>query len=330
MSDPTGAAPAVPHCYRHPDRETWISCQRCGRPICPDCMHSASVGFQCPNCIAEGRRTVRSPRTMGGGLVPSRAGFVSWTLIGINVVAYFAVLFTPSDVPNGWSEIEARGVLIAQGGQFTGVGYLDGVADGAYWRLLTAAFLHGSILHLLFNMYALALFGPMLEQALGYVRFIALYFTTAIASSVTVYWLSPVDQSTLGASGAIFGLFGASFAVLRKRGQDITPLLMLLGLNLVITFTIPHISWQGHVGGLACGLVVGWILAYAPHRHRVLIHSVAFAVVWVAMIGLIVARTNDLQGDQAVGRTGAIHSVDISCGESHQCDSPVTPTSWRR
>src|SRR5262245_50120642 len=291
---PPGSAPAVPHCYRHPDRETWISCQRCGRPICPDCMHSASVGFQCPNCIAEGKRTVRSPRTMGGGLVPSRAGYVSWTLIGLNVVAYFAVLLTPNEFPGWASEVQARGFLIAVGGEYPGVGHIDGVADGAYYRLITAAFLHASILHLLFNMYALALFGPMLEQALGYVRFIALYFTTAIASSVTVYWLSPVDQPTLGASGAIFGLFGASFAVLMKRGQDITPLLMLLGLNLVITFAIPDISWQGHIGGLVCGLGLGALLAYSPRRHQALIQGSAFAAVWVVLIVLIIARTNAL------------------------------------
>jgi membrane associated rhomboid family serine protease len=257
-------------------------------------MHSASVGFQCPQCIAQGRQTTRSPRTLGGGLVPTRAGYVSWTLIGINVVAFLAVLFTPGEQEGDWSEIEARGVMIAEGGRFAGVGFLDGVADGAYWRLLTAAFLHASILHILFNMYALALFGPMLEQALGYVRFLALYFTTAIASSVTVYWLSPVDQPTLGASGAIFGLFGASFAVLMKRGADVSPLVMLLAVNLFITFAVPNISWQGHLGGLVCGLALGAVLAYAPRQQRTLIQGAAFAAVWVALIALIVARTNAL------------------------------------
>jgi membrane associated rhomboid family serine protease len=291
---PGPGAPAVPHCYRHPDRETWISCQRCGRPICPDCMHSASVGFQCPQCIAEGRRTTRSPRTMGGGLVPTRAGYVSWTLIGLNILAFIAVFLTPGENEGDWSEIEARGVMIAEGGRFAGVGYLDGVADGAYFRLLTAAFLHASILHILFNMYALALFGPMLEQALGYVRFIALYFTTAIASSVTVYWLSPVDQPTLGASGAIFGLFGASFAVLLKRGADVTPLVVLLAVNLFITFAVPNISWQGHLGGLVCGFVLGVLFAYAPRKQRTVVQVAALAAIWVALIVLIVARTNAL------------------------------------
>lgn len=257
-------------------------------------MHSASVGFQCPQCVAQGRQTVRRPRTAGGGLVPSRAGYVSWTLIGLNVVAFVAVLFTPSDVEGGWSEIEARGVMIAEGVRFAGVGYLDGVAEGAYARLLTAAFLHAGFIHLLFNMYALALFGPMLEQFLGYVRFIALYLTTAIASSVTVYWLSPPDQPTLGASGAIFGLFGASFAVLMRRGSDISPLVMLLGINLLITFTVPNISWQGHLGGLVSGLALGAVLAYAPRRQRALVQVTAFAAVWVALIVLILARTNAL------------------------------------
>ena len=291
---PPGSAPAVPHCYRHPDRETWISCQRCGRPICPDCMNSASVGFQCPECIAQGSRTVRAPRNLGGSLVPTRAGYISWTIIGLNVLAYFAVALTPSDVPGGWSKVEAYGVMISERTGFLGVGVLDGVAEGAYWRLLTAAFLHASILHILFNMYALALFGPMLEQAIGYVRFIGLYLTATMASSVAVYWLSPVDQPTLGASGAIFGLFGASFAVLMKRGQDITPLLMLLGLNLVITFAIPDISWQGHIGGLVCGLGLGALLAYTPRRHQVLVQGTAFAAVWVVLIVLIISRTNAL------------------------------------
>jgi membrane associated rhomboid family serine protease len=295
MTDqPPPGAPAVPHCYRHPDRETWITCQRCGRPICPDCMRSASVGFQCPECVAEGRRTVRAPRTMGGGLVPSRTGYISYVLIGLNVLAFLAVFLTPGENEGDWSDIEAHGVMIGEGVRFAGVGYLDGVAEGAYWRLLTAAFLHAGILHILFNMYALVLFGPMLEQALGYVRFIALYFTTAIASSVTVYWLSDPNQPTLGASGAIFGLFGASFAVLMKRGQDVSSLVMLLGINLLITFVVPDISWQGHLGGLVSGLILGGVLAYAPRRQRDLIQAGAFAAMWVAMVVLIIARTNAL------------------------------------
>ncbi|HYJ68064.1 MAG TPA: rhomboid family intramembrane serine protease [Nocardioidaceae bacterium] len=286
-------APAVPHCYRHPDRETWISCQRCGRPICPDCMHSASVGFQCPECIREGRKTTRAPRTLGGGLLPSRSGIVTKILIGLNVLGYIAVLATQTDV-DGWSQVEDKGVLLPVGTTFSDVGHVGGVADGEYWRLLTAAFLHASILHILFNMYALAVFGPMLEQALGYVRFLALYLTTAIASSVTVYWLSPEHQVTVGASGAIFGLFGASFAVLRKRGLDLSPLFMLLAINLFITFAVPNISWQGHIGGLVCGLVLGGVVAYAPREHRNLVQGVAFGVVWLALIVLIVARTNVL------------------------------------
>jgi membrane associated rhomboid family serine protease len=134
----------------------------------------------------------------------------------------------------------------------------------------------------------------MLEQAMGYVRFLALYLTTAIASSVTVYWLGPVHGITVGASGAIFGLFGASFAVLRKRGLDLSPLFMLLAINLFITFAVPNISWQGHIGGLVCGLVLGGVIAYAPRNQRTLIQVAAFAAVWVALIVAIIARTNAL------------------------------------
>lgn len=293
MSGQPPDAPVVPHCYRHPDRETWISCQRCGRPICPDCMHSASVGFQCPECVRAGRRTTRSPRTTGGGLLPSRVGTVTWSLIGLNVLAYVAMWVTPTEV-KGWSEVEHYGVLIPVGTTFSDVGHVGGVADGQYWRLLTAAFLHASILHILFNMYALAIFGPIMEQALGAVRFLALYFTTAIASSVTVYWLGPLHQPTVGASGAIFGLFGATFAVMTKRRLDLSPLIMLLLINLFITFAVPNISWQGHVGGLLSGLALGGALMYAPRKHRNLVQAAVFVAFWLGMIALVVARTNAL------------------------------------
>src|SRR5215218_5058062 len=125
MSAQPPDAPAVPHCYRHPDRETWISCQRCGRPICPDCMHSASVGFQCPECIREGRRTTRAPRTIGGGLVPRRAGDVTWTLMGLNVLAYIAVLATPTNV-GSWSRVEDYGVMLPASTTFSDAGHDGG------------------------------------------------------------------------------------------------------------------------------------------------------------------------------------------------------------
>lgn len=287
-ADPTQPGGTVPHCYRHADRETYISCQRCGRPICPDCMRQASVGFQCPECVAEGARSVRPARTYAGGLVPARVGLVSMVLIGINVAVFVLVLATGGS----GSEVYLRGGMIGDLPRKFG---LDTVSDGAYWRLLTAAFLHVQVLHILFNMYALAIFGPLLEQLLGRLRFVALYVTGALVASVVVYWLAP-RAFTVGASGAIFALFGAAIVLLLRRGQDISSLLFLLVINLVITFTFPGISWQGHLGGLAAGLAFGGVFAYAPRRHRTVVQAAAFGLVLVGVVVATLLRTAALTG----------------------------------
>ena len=283
-ADPSEPAVAAPHCYRHGDRETYISCQRCGRPICPDCMRQASVGFQCPECVAQGARGVRPARTYAGGLVPARPGAASMVLIGINVAVFVAILATGGRA----SPIAEHGGLI--GDLPPRFGFVETVSDGAYWRLLTAAFVHVQFLHILLNMYALAIFGPMLEQLLGRLRFVALYLTGALVASVVVYWLAP-GAFTIGASGAIFALFGAALVLLLRRGQDISGLLLLLALNVFITFAWPNISWQGHLGGLAGGLLFGFVFGYAPRRHRSAVQASAFAVVLVALVVATLART---------------------------------------
>ncbi|WP_332641610.1 rhomboid family intramembrane serine protease [Aeromicrobium sp.] len=265
-------------CYRHPDREAYISCQRCERMICPDCMRDASVGFHCPECVAEGAKTVRAPRTIAGGAVSANVGVVSFVLIGLNVIAYIAQLATEGQPDS----VFQRGAM---------QGYT--VADGDYWRLLTAAFLHGSLLHIAFNMYALYLFGPFVEKALGTVRFIAAYLTTAIASSVFVYWLENPLTPTIGASGAVFGLFGMALLLLLRAKQDVTTLLVLLAINAVISLQ-GNISWQGHLGGFVAGCVLGAAFAYAPRDRKQAVQVLVFAGVWTAMIAAIVIRTGQL------------------------------------
>ena len=289
MTDPPPQDPqaeSTPRCYRHPDRETWIRCQRCGRPICPDCMRPASVGFHCPECVAEGARTQRQPRTLGGGFVPQSPGRVTIVLIAINVVVFALARFGSQEVVNQTimlAECSPRPPAAAC------FGY-SGVDQGGWWRLLTSVFLHTEILHILFNMYALWIFGPVLERFLGSSRFLALYLTCGVAGSVAVLYFSPPHLPTLGASGAIFGLFGAAIIIMRSRGMDITSLLVLLGINLVITFTVPNISWQGHLGGLAAGLLFGAVFAYAPRERRNLFQGLAFGGLWAAMILLVVAH----------------------------------------
>jgi membrane associated rhomboid family serine protease len=289
MSQPGPSSPAtgVPTCYRHPDRETYISCQRCGRPICPDCMRPAAVGFQCPECVAEGSRTQRQPRTLGGGRVPGSAGQVTMALIAVNVVVFLAVLGS-----GGRDSPVVRELIMFSADRlfWDRTTVVTGVDGGAWWRLLTSTFLHEQVLHIAFNMYALWVLGPQLERVLGYARFLALYLTCAVAGSVTVLWLTAANVSTLGASGAVYGMFGTAFLIARARGGDLTSWAVLLGLNLVITFAVPNISWQGHLGGLGAGLLLGLVFAHAPREHRTLVQVLAFGALWAAMIALVAAH----------------------------------------
>jgi len=241
-------------------------------------MRDAAVGFQCPTCVAEGRKTVRQPRTIAGGRIPLDAGRISLFLIGINAVVYLAQMAT-----------ENRDPSIYQLGAMQGYS----VAAGEYWRLLTAAFLHGGLIHLALNMYALYLFGPVAERVLGTARFIATYFTLAIASSVFVYLLTAPTTPTVGASGAIFGLFGLVFVLMLKSGQDVRSLLVLLAINAFISLQ-NGISWQGHLGGFLTGVVLGAVYAYAPQASRRLWQAVAFAGIWVGIVVAVVGRTNAL------------------------------------
>jgi membrane associated rhomboid family serine protease len=284
-------APAgVPTCYRHPGRESHIRCQRCDRPICPDCMRDAAVGFQCPECVAEGRKTTRSGRTAYGGLRPTNASITSGVLIGINVAVWLAIMASGGsgsrlvDVlglrPRGLCLVGDRGydvgssLCTAQGGT-----WLPGVADGAWWQLVTSGFTHVTITHIAFNMLALWMIGPQLEQVLGRVRFLALYLVSLLAGSAVVMWAGGEYQLTLGASGAIYGLFGALLIVARKVGGDMRALWGLIAVNVLITFAVPNISWQGHLGGFVGGVLATAILVYAPRQHRAAYQSAGLIAV---------------------------------------------------
>lgn len=273
--EPQPGARVVPHCYRHPDRETYISCQRCGRPICPECMNQAAVGFHCPQCVTEGRASRAKVRTAYGGALRTRDNAATLVLLGLNVVMFLL--------------IQAVNGLVFQAGLITAA-----VAQGEWWRLLTSTFVHVDLLHLFFNMFALWIFGPGLEALLGRVRFVALYVLSGLTGSVAVYWLAGATTITYGASGAVFGLLGAALVMSVRRGYDASWLLGLLGINLVFTFLAPNISWQGHLGGLVGGLALGAALAWAPRRLRGLLHVAAFAGVLALCVLLVVVRTAQL------------------------------------
>lgn len=298
----------VPTCYRHPGRETYISCQRCGRPICPDCMNEAAVGFQCPECVAEGRRTQRSARTPYGGALRQGRPLVTMTILAINLVLFLLVQVTGGADSQlvYWLSEHARGVCAASSGggyfpQATGqqlcdtVGgtWVPGVADGAIWQLVTSMFLQVQILHFAFNMLALYVLGPQLETVLGRARFLALYLLAGLTGSAFVYWLTGVSTPTLGASGAIFGLMAALLVIAHRIGADYQQILMWIGLNVVITVIgAGYISWQGHLGGFVGGLVVSGILAYAPRgTHRTLVQVAGMSALGVAVVAAIALRT---------------------------------------
>jgi membrane associated rhomboid family serine protease len=272
----TPQSPAeAPCCYRHPDRVTYVRCNRCHRYICPECMRDAAVGHQCLECVREGARTVRQPRTQFGGRAGSTTPLITYTLIAVNVLAFVAQTASAS--------VERELTL-----------WSPAVADGELYRLITSAFLHSGITHLLFNMFALFVVGPPLEAWLGRLRFGALYGLSALGGSVLVYLLSPLDVPTEGASGAVFGLFAATFVVARAVNVDIRWVVVMIGLNLVITFTVPSISWQGHVGGLVTGGLLALAYAYAPREHRNAIQAGATVVMVALFTVLIWWRTSDL------------------------------------
>lgn len=242
-------------CYRHPDRETGVSCSNCARPICPDCMTSTPVGMRCPEC-ARDRTKVLTARNL------TRDPVVAYVLIGICVVVWLGELATGSGARGG-------GLVYAWGAL-----YGPAVADGQLWRLLTSGFMHANqmpfgILHIGFNMYILRFLGLMLEPALGRVRFLLLYLTGLLAGSLGALALTPFS-ATVGASGAVFGLMAAAVVMSRSRGIDpwqsgILPLLLV---NLLITFTFPGISIGGHLGGMVGGGIAGYLLADWGERQR--------------------------------------------------------------
>ncbi len=283
------ADPAVPMCYRHPDRETHIRCQRCDRPICPDCMSSASVGFQCPECVKEGAKTTRQGRTAYGGRRPTGAT-ATLALIGINVVVYLLVVGTGG----GSGSVLSKLALIPETTPYLINGrpeLVEGVADGAYWQLVTVMFTHVELWHIGFNMLALYILGPQLELMLGRVRFLALYLLSGLVGSAAVFWLSDPGSVTVGASGSLFGLMAALLVVAVKVRGDVQGLLGLIAVNVVITVIgAGYISWQGHLGGFVGGLVIGAILVYAPRERRTLWQVAGLGLVALATLAVVAAR----------------------------------------
>jgi membrane associated rhomboid family serine protease len=254
-----GDAERADVCYRHPDRPSYILCQRCGRTICPECQTQAPVGVICPECMREQRAS--APRTKPAVLTRARsaagrgAPVVTYTLIGITL-AVFVLQLIP-------------GLAVTDRLLYAGVYSIPGNFEP--WRMITSVFVHstGLIFHVLLNMYTLWIFGQLLEGLLGRWRFLTLYLISGLAGSVGVLWLGDPRTGVVGASGAIFGLLGAFLVIQRRLGGDMTQLLVLVGINLVIGF-VPgfNIAWQAHLGGLVGGALVGLIFVETRKRSQ--------------------------------------------------------------
>jgi membrane associated rhomboid family serine protease len=267
-------------CYRHPNRETAVSCSACGRPICPDCMTPTSVGMRCPECSKQ-KTKVRTVTTLTG--TPQ----LTYVLIAINVAAFAAT--------SGGLLREQIGNQIFENGK--GALFAPLIADNEWWRIVTSGFLHANILHIAFNMYFLYFLGTMLEPAIGKLRFGLIYVVSLLGGSFGALLLSP-DAVTVGASGAVFGLMGAAILVMRSRGID--PMQSGLGitllLNLGITFTISSISIGGHLGGLFAGGLVGYLMFEVAERRRIsakVVYGLSVALaVGLAVGGVVVAQSS--------------------------------------
>ena len=231
-------------CYRHPDRETAVSCSSCGRPICPDCMTPTPVGMRCPECMRQRTRVIQG---VGGGSSGFAQAPATYILIGLNVVAFLIEVATGS---GGLSN--ASGSVVQN---FSLLG--NGVSEGEWYRLVTGGFLHAGFLHIALNMAALFIVGRVLEPGIGTPRFVALYAASLLAGAFGALALTHPYEPTVGASGAIFGIFAATAVIARGRGMNAiaSEIGFLIVINLVFTFSVPGISIGGHLGGLVGGAI---------------------------------------------------------------------------
>lgn len=265
-------------CYRHPDRETRVSCSSCGRPICPECMTPTPVGMRCPECASQRTRVVRNPTGTPGGFEASPSTYV---LIAINVVVFLV------EIAKG-----SGGLFTEQLSRFVedfGL-YKPFVAEGEWYRLVTNGFLHANFWHIGFNMLLLFFLGRLLEPALGTPRFLALYFASLLAGSLGALILEP-NSLSIGASGAIFGLAGATFIIARGRGMDALAgqIGFLIVFNLIFSFASPRISVGAHLGGLIGGVICALAIVAGEkgmlgRNHRAVEIAAMVAVAVVAVV----------------------------------------------
>lgn len=273
---PAGAG-AAPVCPRHPDRVSYVRCQRCERPVCPQCQRQAPVGVQCVDCVKAAAKGRPPARTVFGGRVVGERPTATYSLIGITAAAFVLQ----------W----------VVGNRFTGrFTFFPPLALAEPWRFLTAGFLHAPsfLLHIAFNMFALWMIGPYLERLFGHARFVAVYLLSAVGGSVGYFVIVPSSSdgwtaAVVGASGAVFGLFGALLVTNRRLQRDSYPLLGVLVVNIVLGF-VPGIAWQAHLGGFVTGAACAAVLALAADRRGPAVQTAGLVAVLLVMTALVLAK----------------------------------------
>ena len=275
---PHWAAPAEPTCHRHPDRVSYLRCQRCERPVCPECQRPAAVGVHCLDCLQASGRAVPVTRTVFGAKAREGRPWVTFSLMAVCLVVFALEYVAPLKLLDRWDLVPA----------FTA---------HQPWRLLTSAVMHSTDmpLHIVMNLYCLYLLGPPLEFALGRWRFALSCLLCALGGSAGFIAIAggividdgvPYLTSAIGASGMVFGLFGIMLAVQRRLRRDLRGLLVVIAINLALPLLIPDVAWQGHIGGLVTGLACGAALAYAPATRRVAVQTGGLAIV-LALVTLV-------------------------------------------
>ena len=264
------------YCYRHPNRETLVSCSECGRPICEDCMTFAPVGIRCPDHSGQPQGAQRVTQGIRRASFEGTGAIVTKVLVALNVGIFLLELGAGGEINGTGNRIYEEGALF---GPF--------VANGDWWRLFTSAFLHYGPIHLAMNMLALWWFGAAVEQALGRSRYLLLYLVSGLAGSAGALLLTP-ESATVGASGAIFGILGSALVLERQRIYVLGGGAMgIILVNLIITFAIPGISIGGHIGGLAGGALGTLALSRFGRSHAIYGRPGVIGILGVFAVGVL-------------------------------------------
>jgi membrane associated rhomboid family serine protease len=283
MTDSVPPTTTENRCYRHPDRETFVKCQRCGRPICGQCQTIAPVGVHCPECVREARGSAPSSRSIGTRFAravspTSQRPVVTYAIIALCVIVFLLELLTGDNFISGTGNSAVGNALF----------YYPGDITDRPWTIITSLFVHANILHIGLNMYSLLILGPPLERFLGRGRYIALYLLAGVGGDVAVDFFSKVG--VLGASGAIFGLLGALIIFSRRLGFNIQQLVIVAVINLAAGFVLPGIAWQAHVGGLVLGVGIAFVYLYTRNSRRRFAQVLALVAIGVVMLLALLAH----------------------------------------